>query len=495
MSFKEVNILRKEGKIKEAYEMALADLDTSQPDDIWAVRAMSWVLIALLKQNADYNSSNEFIKYLEEFKNLRVPEDEELVYTNLGYWLVKYLFSLVGQQSLDATTLNTFIGILQEIKYPKPSELHSKILQAILKCADQWSDFLNFMQWWNIDFLREDDYKEELYNDRKLMSLAERTYITHSKKVIASNLVDDSFINRLENFVETHPEYVYPPYYLGKLLLSTGEKEVALQKFLPFAKRKKNDFWVWELLAETQDNEEIKISCLCKALLCKAPEKMLVKVHQHLAKLLIENKYYDEAKFEISKVIDIRKKEGWRIPDDIEYWKSEQWYLQCKNLKNNYRFYKQNKKSAENLLYLDIPEKIAIVSYINEEKKILNFTVNKSISGFFNFEQYFDSIKVGEFLKLRLSKIEKENETFYKERTVEKTIERPSSDIYKNFSGTLKINEGKGFAFVDNIYIPPHSVANFGLQDKNGETVEGNAMLNFNRKRNEWDWRILTIRK
>jgi len=494
MSFKDVNNLRKEGKISEAYEMALADLDNANPDDIWAVRAMSWVLVALLKQNASFENRDDFLKYLQEFKDLKIPEDEELVYTNFGYWIIKFIYSVVKQSELNNSVLDSFVAIIKTINYPIPSELHSKLLSAITKQSDNWHGFLDFVQWWNLNNLISDDYLEEEFKGKKMMTLAEKVYLSYAKKMLATNYEDDTFIQKLEILTGKHPKFIYPQYYLGKLLLSTGDKEQAFKKFIPFAKKKQNDFWVWELLSDTQQDINIKISCFCKALTCKSPKKMLVKVHERLARLLIETKQYIYAKKEIQEVIEIRKKEGWKIKDEILFWLEQDWYKNSKEQKNNFKFYKNNSKIAEELLFLDIEPEIAVVSYINHEKSILNFIVSKAKIGFFKYPQFFSDIKVGNFIKIRLLKQKGKDEVFYKVLTAEKTDNLPNENIYKTFNGELKVIENKGFAFVDNIFIPPYFVTENNLTSRNGERVEGNAIMNYNKKREEWDWKVLTIK-
>ncbi len=362
MSFKEVNALRKEGKLDEAYELAQADIQNADEGDIWSKRGMSWVLIAFLKQNASYNQRNNFLRYLRKFSDLEVSSDESMVYENLKYWIVKFSFSIVNQDFLDSTLLNDYTELYKKLKVSKPSELHSKLLAALLKKPD-WQGLFSFIQWWDLDNLRTEDLQEEEYNGRKLISLAERSYITYSKLAIASNKVNKEIINQLENFVKEHPKFIYPQYYLGKLLLESGDREEAFKRFIPFARKKRNDFWVWDLLSEIQEDLDVKISCLCKALTCKSPPKMLVKVHQKLALLLVNKNEYLAAKFEIDKAIRIRQNEGWRVPTELQVLTNQDWYKDTQTQNKNWNFYKKNLRKAEELLFIDIEPEKAVVSH------------------------------------------------------------------------------------------------------------------------------------
>lgn len=493
MSFKEVTKLRKEGKLEEAYELAKSGLEGENKEDIWAKRAMAWVLIVFLKKNASYDQRADFLKYLTEFADLNLPSSDEMVYENLKYWIIKFSFSITKTDFLDSSLLDNYTTIYKKIPVTKPSEMHSKVLMALLKKAD-WHGLFSFIQWWDLNNLRTEDLQEEEYNDRKSMSLAERSYIAYSKLAIASQQVTDGLIKQVESFVEEHPKFIYPQYYLGKLLLESGDREEAFKRFIPFAKKKKNDFWVWDLLSEIQQDLDLKIACLCKALTCKSPPKMLVKVHYKLAQLLIDKKEFTAAKFEVDRTIQIRNNEGWRIPNDLQNMVNQKWYVDAQKDKNNWRFYKTHLKEAEDLLYFDIIPEIAVITHVNREKSVLNYIISKDKNGFFNYSKYFRNARQGEFLKLRSQLQKKGNNTFYKVLTAEKTNETPNSDVYKSFGGKLKLIEGKGFGFIDDIFVPPYFVRENNLERKGGIEFNGTAILNFNKKRNAWDWKIISIR-
>ena len=89
------------------------------------------------------------------------------------------------------------------------------------------------------------------------------------------------------------------PYFKAKLLLALGDEDNILRSFLPFAKQKRNDFWVWELMVEIFPNdEETQFACYCKALSPEnTPKTFLVKNQdRHLQEMLVDKQMYDEAK-------------------------------------------------------------------------------------------------------------------------------------------------------------------------------------------------------
>ena len=97
-----------------------------------------------------------------------------------------------------------------------------------------------------------------------------------------------AFMPILSDIVGNHPQFQYPAYFNAKLLLAFGDKDNMLVSLLPFAKKKRNDFWVWEILAEAFSNDPDKVfDCYCKALSCQSPEEMLVNLRQKMAGIFI----------------------------------------------------------------------------------------------------------------------------------------------------------------------------------------------------------------
>ena len=72
----------------------------------------------------------------------------------------------------------------------------------------------------------------------------------------------------------------------------------------------------------------------------------------------------------------------------------------------------------------------------------------------------------------------------------EATDETPSSQVWKQFSEEVRVSNGMGFTLSD-IFIPPPFVAEHRIQD--GQTVSGAAILNFNKKRQNWGWKAISL--
>ena len=124
----------------------------------------------------------------------------------------------------------------------------------------------------------------------------------------------ESFLPKLARLVENYPKFQYPAYFQAKLLLALGDREDMLSALLPFAKKKKNDFWVWEILSEAfPDDEEKVFGLYCKALSCHSPEEMLINLRQKMAALFIIRQLYNEARTEIELLVTARNEKGYKI--------------------------------------------------------------------------------------------------------------------------------------------------------------------------------------
>jgi hypothetical protein len=94
MTFQEINNLRKQGKLEEAYRLAREALQNA-PEDLWLNRATGWVLYDLIKRELQTVSESEgeaettgeessvdlqrVQRYFAEFRKLQLPLDETMI--------------------------------------------------------------------------------------------------------------------------------------------------------------------------------------------------------------------------------------------------------------------------------------------------------------------------------------------------------------------------------------------------------------------------------
>lgn len=503
MSSKEIKELRQAGKLDEALQMAKQLLE-AEPDNIWNKRAISWVYYEYVKKFAQPDSYDLFKENLLKIKDLKLPEDEKMVFDNCAWKIGSMLYSIIKIEPIDYNKINDLFDIVKEFHFTKPSAAYSFVYKSFHKGYHNWSKYLEFADWWSFKNFLPEDYIETDYNGKKVMSLVEQAYIAYSKKILEGTISDilglqktvdkekiKSFLPQLDVIVNEHPEYQYPPYFKAKLLLASGSDKNVLTAFLPFAKQKRNDFWVWELMAEIfADDKELHFACYCKALSCKTPEDFLVKLKQTFAEMLVNKQMYNEARTEIEKSIATRTKHGWKLPYQIAQWIEQDWYKTATAKKDNTDLYIQHVAKAEEILFQDIPEEVIVVEFVNENKSMLTFVKNKEKHGFFNYSRLINKPQIGDVLSVRFNGGGDNN--FYKVITAEKTENHIESEAIKKIDGNLKLVSPQNFGFVENIYIDSKLIEKNKLTD--GQDVSGKAILSFNKKKNEWGWKAIELK-
>ena len=502
MSFSDIKKLREAGKLEEALQMAQQNLE-AQPDNIWNKRAIAWVYYDCLKKNASPANFSIFKENLIKIKELNLPEDEKMIFDTTA-WPIRSLFSeLLKQEHVDFAKINDVFSLIQGFHFTKPSKEYSLLYSSFHKFHQAWSRYLEFADWWGFENFRSEDYLEEKYKEKKIMSIAEQAYIAYAKKLLEGELIDprsqerkidkdkiQEFLPKLETIIEKYPDYQYPPYFKAKLLLSLGDGENGLSSFLPFAKQKKNDFWVWELMADFyKDKKDIQLACYCKALSLKTQEDFLVKIRQTFAGLLIEKGMYDEAKTEIDKVVETKSKNEHHIPGQIISWTNQNWYKSATAKQNNKDLYSQYLYQAEEVLFHNIPEEIIVIDFVNKDKQMLNFVQNKEKFGFFKYTGYLDKPKTGDILKVRLQNDGKSE--FYKVLTVKKADDTVTSPAFKTITGIFRKKEEQNFGFIEDVFIDQVLIDKNNIL--NGQKRDVKAILSFNKRKSDWGWKACWV--
>lgn len=500
----EIKALRQAGRLDEALAMALEELNAN-PENIWGKRNISWVYYEYLKKYVQEENFVGFIENLIMINDLNLPEAEVMIFDTSAYQVGSMVFKIQSVEPIDYSKINQIFDTIKEFHFTKPSESYSFLMKAFQKGSQNWSRFVEFADWWGLENFSDADYNQEEYSDRQIPALADKVYGAYSKRLIEGEAIDafgavrevdkgkiKLFLPQLDNVIDKHPEYRYLPYYKAQMLMELGDRDNVFEAFLPFAKQKQNDFWVWGLMAEIfKEDKELEFACYCKALSLKTPNDFLIKIRQVFAKLLIERQLYPEAKVEIKNIIAVREQKGWRIPNDIIQWTESSWYLEANELQNNKGLYEMHRKKAEELLYSDIPEHLIVVEFVNHNKKILSFVKDKKTQGFFHYDGLTNNPKIGDILKVRIEAVG--NEGFHRALTLEtiKDKAKVAMPSLKEVSGAIVIRQDKNFGFIDDVFIPPNLVDSANLID--GQNISAKAILSFNKAKEEWGWKGVEI--
>ena len=482
----------KDGRVQEAYELAKADLEQELS---WAQREMGWVLYYLIKDDAETANFLSLMNHLEELRlldQLSIPMDN-LIYENVLKKVAGFVKDHISPTDIDTPIkLSSLFLKLRGYNF-EPSDGYSFLLRSFISC-DSWQEMADFLDWWNLDKLREEDYQPyKMMNGRTIMSLAERAFIAKSKALLRLNDLGriEEFLPKLDELMDAHPEMTYPGYFYGKLLLSLGSnKEEALKVIVPFARKKISEFWVWQLVSDVfaVNDQEKQLACLLRAVNCHTQESFLGKVRIKLADLFIQRNDLNKAKFQIDKVTQCYLSQGWHLPSEIDYWIHQPWINTVKPDGNSPIDYMA---VTDEILCEGTEEIIAIVTYVdpNSHKSTLIYGREKRMAQKMRFK-----VEPGAVLKLNYIT---EPDGNMRVLSARQAPFRDGLDFAKNVEGTVRKRPDRDFAFLgarnESIFISPNIVRKYNLTD--GQTVKGVAVYDYNRKKEKWDWTCISINK
>ncbi len=474
--------------MKKALAMAEEDLQ-KDPEGEWPKRAVVWVYYAYLKKAVEKDNPAEILAQIDKIKKLKLPVTEKMVYDSIAWSSGRYLFA---HEYVEGEILDHLFELLRDMPFSKPGKAYTYLLKAFSRHAAQWNRFFEFTEWWGLDHFMPEDYKNFITdNGRKLPSAVESIYIAVAKHLLIPPLDKKAiqrFLPRIEKISHEYKNMQYPPYYFARLLLALGDKKKFLQAFLPFARKKKNEFWTWDLLSEAfEGNTQEHFSCLCKSLSCGAPVKFTINVKEKIAKVFEKKKRYPEAKREYLDIIEIRESEGWPLKEKHTAWTEASWWNETRPARDNFTVYHSGKELAEKLLFRDKPETLIVTVSVNKEKTVLSFIASREIYGFIYYGKLNVDPVPGDVYLVRFRDREKrEKPGFFRVYTIEKTDHTPPPGLLRTVTGKAVIRPGNSFGFLDEVYLSPRMIRENGIETEKEISVM--AVLSYDKKKKNWGW-------
>ena len=491
-TLKEITALCKAGQPESAYAMAKADWSVS-PQNIWSQRGMGWALYYLIKSDVEEKRQSDFWAHLEELVNLDLltPENDPLIFDTTLWCIAEFIKGLSPEKPDD---LDHLFSLIRKYSF-NPSKGYSFLLKVCLN-FETWERWAEFLEWWNMDKLLPEDYQPvKLKNGRSIISLAERTYIAYAKVLLKLNDREriGVFLPKIEKLMDDYPSMLYPGYFCGKLMLAMGaEKDEALESVLPFVRKKRSEFWVWQLLSEIYQNEsEIHLACLLRAIHCKTQETFLGKVRMKLAAAYLQKKDSPRAKFQIEQIVQCYTSQQWRLPHEVQNWLKEPWAQQGTSDGSDGMDYKQ---PTDAILLHGTNEDIAIVTYIDPNKKLAAIVYGYKQRRMVKLSNLPQKVRVGSIIKLYWLPVNEKDMNIVKTRFIESSALKDTSYI-QSLTGLVERIPDRLFAFVKGngieCFIPPHMVHTYRLE--NSDCITALAVYNYNKKKQEWSWSCVSL--
>lgn len=408
-SSKQVFALRKEGKIEEAYQMALTCILIDGEDE-WNIKALAYCLydkIKLAKESQDFEAGQNLLQHLENLlddfeddvllENLErarkmvnperriidqakeqskagnhaealrlfresivlFPDDINLN-EQLGWELQKECKAVFETGDIDVRKIRQLLSEYIRLKNARPSNLHSTFLVYADKIINKPEfNLIAFLKLWGLENLRSEEFQPYSKDGVEYPALAEKI-VQHAAKLILDQRMTseiDWFLPFLDKPIAAFKKNIWLTYYKAKLLHLARRSEEAIQFLLPVIKEKIADFWTWSLLGDLffDSSKEKAISAYCRSLQCKGEEKFLSNVHAKLGELLRNTGLLKEARIEIETAIKIKTQEGVTIPENLARFQKEDWYQNSSSNSHNKSFYRQNSRLIEEFVFESIP--------------------------------------------------------------------------------------------------------------------------------------------
>ena len=288
---------------------------------------------------------------------------------------------------------------------------------------------------------------------------------------------------------------MYPGYFCGKLKLAMGaERESALDIIMPFVRKKKTEFWVWQLLYELYRGEsDIQLACLLRAVHCKTQETFLGKVRMKLISIYVQRNDYSRAKFHLDQVIRCYMQQGWHLPYEIQNWMKEAWVNNVQSDNSDGIDYKQY---TDAILARGANQSIAIVAYVDYTRKraLIIYAEKKRVN--VPLSQLGVKVKEGTLLELQWMLGTDDSIVVAGAKLADRRALKGISYI-QVIEGKISKCENNQFAFIKKgnvqCYIKPETVQKQQLKDNDYVSIL--AVLDYNKKKDCWNWTCVSLMK
>lgn len=497
MTFHDINQIRKEGRLEEARERAMAWLQ-EEPQERWARKAMAWVIHDELKRLLGaWDRRKAFDALLAELRGLDLESDDQVLWERCGWILADWLAkTAILQEGVGVSDIAPYLEWWAAVPSPRPRAADRALMRAILPLAGKVSGWETLLRYWDLAGLDEDDYQMQEKDGKRYMSLAERVY-TALGKSLARRLeeyvregmdpaespvwqaLSEKWLGELEAKQEEQKDWVWVRYCLVKIYRSLGRVEEAKPLAIPLVKQKSRDFWVWHMMASLEEEgTERQRAFLAKALLCGAKPEFLVRVREEMAACLIRAENYAGAKAEISHLAATRKQQGWSLPPRVKKWMDASWYAGAQP--EAAQPYASWAGMADEWLMEDLPLRVGVVYDVDQ----------RGTSGWVVVEEgifcrvLMEGLGEGQLVEMRMEFVDKRWRVRQARLAADQKQEHPMRRIYV---GKAVRKPDWEHAFVGDAFVPPVLAKDL----VHGQEVGVAAVWSYHRAKEKWGWKVV----
>ena len=408
MTTKEINALRKAGRLDEARHVAENEFTLNANN--YTAGALFWCLYDTCKQETNqdtiaslcermnslyenYCSGDEYMqKSINAIERRLDPISKELkealeiakkgtqtndtiqrcqiffengnlnqnLYRDFG-WLIYY--NLKNTPINEVTKRKQLLHYYLVLDLPRPELLHSLILGEAVKVEKNTPlqfrirDFMNLWGWNN---LRPEDWTQfKSENGNTITSLVEKLISVYTKELKTDNVKSPNEFNAIvDEALTKFPNNQNMPLYKATILMSSGKKDEALEYYKELILKSPSKCYLWNQASELVEVVDLKIAMLCKAISVERDESFIGGCRLNLAKVLIEKGLFANAKYELERYRNFYELQGWALKQ--EYKDIVSHIPQGTQKENNDNLYKEYISQAEEFIYSALPSQFAI---------------------------------------------------------------------------------------------------------------------------------------
>ncbi|MCM1451491.1 MAG: hypothetical protein NC102_04495 [Clostridium sp.] len=208
------------------------------------------------------------------------------------------------------------IGEYALIMQPRPSLLHSLMMAEAIKtekAEPRGLPFLDFAHKWDIDSLREEDWRQNPGKEfHRQSSLVEKILATYMGAInLTGASADEKIRALLEKAIEAYPTNLHLYRYTAQLHAYDGDYESAIGIIRSMLEAQPDKSYLWDDMSKLVDDLDLRIGMLCNSIFKSKADETSLTIRLKLADCLCEKGYYANALTELNKYRDAIEARGW----------------------------------------------------------------------------------------------------------------------------------------------------------------------------------------
>lgn len=459
---KNVTALRKDGKLKEAWDIIAPELKKHRTD-MGLKRTFFWVCYDFLKQ-----IKNRLKARSSDRKSVSPPYESELkdiqFYDDCISWL-----NLPG----DGIEYITLLRFLHEIV-----EFMPKVIVLLFRHRNTIFESKDSIPYKN----DKGESPSVMLKFARIFARAWRKYKV-VRKISVTELRD--LVNSTRDKVEDRKNLFNLDLDLARCLIFDNQPIEAREHVRQVLQRKQSVYWIWELLADTYEQElsAEAIALYSKALALANGDEFQLGILKKLAPILAVSGYENEGSMCVKRAVDCYSRKGWPLKNDLRKLTKENWYDSSVDAELLTSFIESQSAGALSYLVGATDTGVAVVQYLHTRGKGFKVFVTKerSIDVRLGLYKQKKLPNVGDYVRLTIARTDGEVVA------VEATQPEEIDDVEVQ-EGYLKIINNS-YGFVNQTYVPQSLIQS----RYEGRVIRVLSIYNFDKKKEEYRWKAIKI--